>query len=220
MKYDQQCDGVNPSYRELSEVFTFVRVLPGRLASPAQLVVEPHEQVPDGLGTRDDVERRRQRAALVKVTHPQLGAGELPLDVGVVLQDRKKTACWMLQSVLYNLSFHLMPFFVIIVQCRVMFRLNADRKMSFEVIKPLPKYICQHQVGTCTFHVVTYSDELVGVVHHRDEHVEQNHQRDDIVRAEHGRPDELCELVPGLDVGDVQVQQPEYGPEQRLKSLK
>lgn len=81
---------VNSSYRELSEVFTFVRVLPGRLASPAQLVVEPHEQVPDGLGTRDDVERRRQRSALVKVTHPQLGAGELPLDVGVVLQDRKK----------------------------------------------------------------------------------------------------------------------------------
>lgn len=113
---------MNSSYRELSEVFTFVRVLPGRLASPAQLVVEPHEQVPDGLGTRDDVERRRQRSALVKVTHPQLGAGELPLDVGVVLQDRKKTACWTLQSVLYNLSFHLMLFFVIIVQFRVIFR--------------------------------------------------------------------------------------------------
>lgn len=76
------------------------------------------------------------------------------------------------------------------------------------------------EVVTCTFHVETYSDELVRVVHHRDEHVEQNHQRDDVVRAEHGRPDELCELVPGLDVGDVQVQQPEYGPEQRLKSLK
>lgn len=67
---------------------------------------------------------------------------------------------------------------------------------------------------------LTYSDELVGVVHHGDKHVEQNHQRDDIVRAKHGRPDKLCKLVPGLDVGDVQVQQPEYGPEQRLKSLK
>lgn len=80
------------AHRELSEVFTFVRVLPGRLASPAQFVVEPHEQVPDGLGAGDDVERRRQRAALVEVAHPQLGAGELPLDVGVVLQDEKKTA--------------------------------------------------------------------------------------------------------------------------------
>lgn len=75
------------TYRELSEVFTFVRVFPGRLASRAQLVVEPHEQVPDGLGAGDDVERRRQRPALVKVTHPQLGAGKLPLDVGVVLED-------------------------------------------------------------------------------------------------------------------------------------
>lgn len=69
-----------------------MRVLPRRLASPAELVVEPHEQVPDGLGARDDVERRRQRAPLVKVTHPQLGAGKLPLDVGVVLPDRKTTA--------------------------------------------------------------------------------------------------------------------------------
>ena len=66
---------------------------------------------------------------------------------------------------------------------------------------------------------MTYSDELVGVVHHGDEHVEQNHQRDDVVRPEHGRPDELRELVPGLHVGDVEVQQPEYGPEQRLESL-
>lgn len=67
-----------------------MRLLPGRLASPAQLVVEPHEQVPDGLGARDDVERRRQRPALVKVTHPQLGASELPLDVGVVLEDDRE----------------------------------------------------------------------------------------------------------------------------------
>lgn len=52
---------------------------------------------------------------------------------------------------------------------------------------------------------MTYGDQLVGVVHHGDEHVEQDHQRDDVVRAEHGRPDELGKLVPGLDVGDVQV---------------
>lgn len=67
-----------------------MRVVPRRLASLAQLVVEPHEQVPDGLGAGDDVERRRQSAALVKVTHPQLGAGKLPLDVGVILRDTKR----------------------------------------------------------------------------------------------------------------------------------
>lgn len=62
-------------------------VLPGGLAPPVQLAVEPHEQVPDGLGAGDDVEGGRQRPALVEVAHPQLGAGELPLDVGVVLQE-------------------------------------------------------------------------------------------------------------------------------------
>lgn len=81
---------------------------------------------------------------------------------------------------------------------------------------------CDHvttTMGQKTFDAATYSDELVGVVHHGDEHVEQNNQRDDIVRPKHGRPDELGELVPGLHVGDVQVQQPEYRPEQRLESL-
>lgn len=79
------------THRELPEVFTFARGLPGRLAPSAQLVVEPHEQVPDGLGAGDDVERRRQRATLVKVTHPELGASKLPLDVSVVLPVRKDT---------------------------------------------------------------------------------------------------------------------------------
>lgn len=74
-------------YRELSEVFTFMRVLPGRLASPAQLIVEPHEQVPDGLGAGNDVEWRWKRAALVKVTHPEFGTSKLPLNVSMVLWD-------------------------------------------------------------------------------------------------------------------------------------
>lgn len=69
-------------------------------------------------------------------------------------------------------------------------------------------------------HPETYSNQLVGVVHHGDEHVEQHHQGNDVVRAKHGGPDVLGELVAGLDVGDVQVDQPEYGPEERLKRLK
>lgn len=80
----------NSLYREFPEVLTLVRVVPGWLASPTQLVVEPHEQVPDRLGAGDDVERRGQRAALIKVTHPQLGAGKLPLDVGVILKGHEK----------------------------------------------------------------------------------------------------------------------------------
>lgn len=80
----------NSLYREFSEILTLVCVVPGRLASTAQLVVEPHEQVPDRLGAGDDVEWRGQRAALIKVTHPQLGAGKLPLDVGMILQDMNK----------------------------------------------------------------------------------------------------------------------------------
>lgn len=61
-------------------------VLPGRLASPTQLVVEPLEQVPERLGAGDDVEWRWERAALIKVTHPQLCSGKLPLDVCMVLE--------------------------------------------------------------------------------------------------------------------------------------
>lgn len=53
--------------------------------------MEPHQQVPEGLWAGDDVERRRQRAALIKVTHPQLGAGKLPLNVSMVLEDKKSS---------------------------------------------------------------------------------------------------------------------------------
>lgn len=66
---------------------------------------------------------------------------------------------------------------------------------------------------------MTHGDELVRVVHHGDQHVEQDHQRDHVVRPEHRRPDELCELVPSLHVGHVEVQQAEDGPEEGLQSL-
>lgn len=43
------------------------------------------QQVADCLRGRDDVERRRQRALVVKVAQPEFGSGELPLLVLVVL---------------------------------------------------------------------------------------------------------------------------------------
>lgn len=82
-------DVISVTYCELSEIFTFVCVLPRRLATSAQFIVEPPEQVPEGLGTGDDVEGRGQCAALVKVTHPEFGACKLPLDVCMVLDDGK-----------------------------------------------------------------------------------------------------------------------------------
>lgn len=47
-------------------------------------------QVAHGLRRRDDVERRRQRALVVKVAQPQFGAGKLPLLVLVVLPKPKR----------------------------------------------------------------------------------------------------------------------------------
>ena len=78
------------SYRELPQVLTLVRVLACGAAPPAQLVVEPQQQEEDGFGGGDDVEGGGQRAALVKVTHPQFGASKLPLDVGVILQEERE----------------------------------------------------------------------------------------------------------------------------------
>jgi len=41
--------------------------------------------VEDGLGTDDEVERRRQCRTVVEVTHPQLRPRELPLSISVIL---------------------------------------------------------------------------------------------------------------------------------------
>lgn len=55
------------------------------------------QQVADGLRRREDVERRRQRALVVKVAQPEFGPGELPLLVLVVLrregQKREEEVC-------------------------------------------------------------------------------------------------------------------------------
>lgn len=87
--------------------------------------------------------------------------------------------------------------------------------MSLNSFHPL-----QRESHEASVQAVTHGNELVGVVHHGDQHVQQNHQRDDVVRPKHGRPHKLGELVAGLHVGHIEVQQPKYGPEEGLESLK
>lgn len=67
---------------------------------------------------------------------------------------------------------------------------------------------------------MTYSNKLVRIIHHSYQHVEENNQRDDVVRPEHGGADELRELMLSLNVGHVQIDEPEYGPKQGLECLK
>lgn len=61
---------------------------------------------------------------------------------------------------------------------------------------------------------VTYSNELVGVVHHGYEHVQQHNKRDDVVGSKHSGPNKFCELMSGFHVGDVEIQQPKHRPEE------
>lgn len=48
------------------------------------------EEPRDALDGGDDVEGRGQGAALLEVGHPELGAGELPFGISVVLGNRRK----------------------------------------------------------------------------------------------------------------------------------
>ena len=60
------------------------------LACPsAHLLEGPLEQVEDALGRGDDVERGRDRPALLEVRDPKLRARELPFDVGLFLEKEK-----------------------------------------------------------------------------------------------------------------------------------
>lgn len=61
---------------------------------------------------------------------------------------------------------------------------------------------------------------LIRVVHHGDEHVEKHHQGDDVIRAKHCGSYEFCELVVRFNVGHVQTDETEDGPEQRLQCFK
>ena len=51
----------------------------------AALPHQPPEHVVDRLGRDDDVERRRHRATLLEVAHPELTPSELPLSIGTLL---------------------------------------------------------------------------------------------------------------------------------------
>jgi len=50
------------------------------------------QEVEDGLGTDDEVERRWQSRTVVKVPHPQLGPSELPLSISVILSQQNQAA--------------------------------------------------------------------------------------------------------------------------------
>lgn len=69
------------TYSERAKAFGALGVCP-----LAHLPLNPTQQVPEGFRTGDDVEWCRQRGPFFKVTHPQLGPGELPLNVGVILK--------------------------------------------------------------------------------------------------------------------------------------
>lgn len=51
----------------------------------AQLIVKPLAEVPDRLGTWDNVKRRGQSCTFIKVTHPELRPCKLPLNIRMVL---------------------------------------------------------------------------------------------------------------------------------------
>lgn len=74
-------------FSHLQAVLPFHSALGGVRADP---LAHAGHQVADGLRGRDDVEGRRQRALVIKVAQPQLGAGKLPLLVLVILQKGQK----------------------------------------------------------------------------------------------------------------------------------
>lgn len=55
------------------------------LAEVNQAGLDAEDQVVEGLRAGNQVEGGRQGAALVKIGEPQLGSGELPLHVGILL---------------------------------------------------------------------------------------------------------------------------------------
>lgn len=60
----------------------------------------------------------------------------------------------------------------------------------------------------------TYSNMLIGVVHHGNQHVEKHYQRNYVIGSKHGGSNKLCKLVIWVNVGHIQTDEAKYGPEQ------
>lgn len=54
----------------------------------AQVRPYPFDQVPEGLGARDDIEGSGQSASFFEITHPKLCACEFPFYICMVLNGR------------------------------------------------------------------------------------------------------------------------------------
>lgn len=54
----------------------------------AQMSPYPLDQVPEGLGARDDIEGSRERPSFFKVAHPKLCSSKFPLYICMVLNRR------------------------------------------------------------------------------------------------------------------------------------
>jgi len=53
----------------------------------------------------------------------------------------------------------------------------------------------------------TYSNMLVGIIHHSNKHIEKHHQRDYVVGPKHCGAHKFCELVVSLDISHIQTDQ-------------
>ena len=97
--YERVC-GPRSTHGELAQVLVLAAAV-SAAPPPTQALVQPGKQVPGGLGAGHDVEGGGQGAPLVKVAHPQLGAGKLPLYVCMVLN-----ACRSVNTIQYKLYCH------------------------------------------------------------------------------------------------------------------
>ncbi len=52
--------------------------------------LDPSDEVPRWFWTCNDVERRGQRAALLKVAHPKFCSGKLPLNISMILRNNQR----------------------------------------------------------------------------------------------------------------------------------
>lgn len=60
----------------------------------------------------------------------------------------------------------------------------------------------------------TYSNMLVGVIHHGNKHIKKHHQRDYAVGPKHCGSNKLGKVVFGINIGHMQGNKTKYGPEQ------